>query len=579
MIASRLWYLVLGIAIGFLTFLLFVASSMFDRASKRTMSEGLAGDAQVVSWYIRDDARRRSSALINFALDPELSAALGKSSASDKVPADARDKTKKLLKAVDDKLPADLKFTSLFAIDQNGRVVAYMGYDQAAGIEDFEMGGYPVVADALHGWIRDDSWVLDGRIYRVVARPVEGDTSQPPAGAIVGARIVDDAYARELSKRTGAAVAFFAANTRVAAAAPEGFDTAQLDAITADLSGLSGDQAYKEKGRSDVRVLRDNLGVVYSLIPGEAWELGAGFAVGRSANLVGSPAGFLAKSDDTDKQAAKLPFVIGGALLAAVVGLLFTLLEHNKPLNTFKKEAGRFAKGEVDQLAPSKFLGTYRQIASDVNDGLDKLAAKGLGVRKAADLEQVLGPIPAQPSMSAFSFPGADPPAEGSSSYVIRPEFSGSHNIGKELSGSHSVGGPGKAGGPPPPRNRPPEASASRSLPSAPATPFGPKSAEKSVEARIDLDAPDSSSTGGASQEIDASADGDDTADWPQVFEEFVRVKKANNEPAENLTFEKFQKTLRKHREALVAQHGCKKVKFTVYVKDNRAALKASPVK
>jgi hypothetical protein len=116
-------------------------------------------------------------------------------------------------------------------------------------------------------------------------------------------------------------------------------------------------------------------------------------------------------------------------------------------------------------------------------------------------------------------------------------------------------------------------------LPSAPATPFGPKSAEKSVEARIDLDAPDSSSTGGASQEIDASADGDDTADWPQVFEEFVRVKKANNEPAENLTFEKFQKTLRKHREALVAQHGCKKVKFTVYVKDNRAALKASPVK
>jgi hypothetical protein len=574
-IASRLWYLVLGIAIGFLTFLLFVASSMFDRASKRTMSEGLAGDAQVVSWYIRDDARRRSSALINFALDPELSAALGKSSASDKVPADAKEKTKKLLKSVDDKLPADLKFTSLFAIDQNGRVVAYMGYDQASGIEDFEMGGYPVVADALHGWIRDDSWVLDGRIYRVVARPVEGDTSQPPAGAIVGARIVDDAYARELSKRTGAAVAFFAANTRVAAAAPEGFDTAQLDAITADLSGLAGDQAYKEKGRSEVRVLRDNLGVVYSLIPGEAWELGAGFAVGRSANLVGSPAGFLAKSDDTDKHAAKLPFVIGGALLAAVVGLLFSLLEHNKPLNTFKKEALRFSKGEVDQLAPSKFLGTYRQIASDINDGLDKLAAKGMGVRKAADLEQVLGPIPAQPSMSAFSFPGADAPPEGSGSYVIRPEFSGNHNLGKELSGSHNLGK-----GPPPPRNRASsEASASRPLPSAPATPFGPK-AEKSGESRVEVEEPDATVVSKVPQDLlDASADGDDTADWPQVFEEFVRVKKANNEPAENLTFEKFQKTLRKHREALVAQHGCKKVKFTVYVKDNRAALKASPVK
>ena len=64
MIASRLWYIVLSLVIGFLSFQLYIASSHFDRASQRSMREGLNGDAQVVSWYLRDDARKRSSALM-----------------------------------------------------------------------------------------------------------------------------------------------------------------------------------------------------------------------------------------------------------------------------------------------------------------------------------------------------------------------------------------------------------------------------------------------------------------------------------------------------------------------------------
>lgn len=565
MIASRLWYIVLGLTIGFLTFVLYVASSHFDRTSQRIMREGLNGDAQVVSWYLRDDARKRSSALINFALDPELSAALGKSSnTADKPPSDARDKVKKLIKTVDEKLPTDLKFTALFAVDQYGRVVAQQGFDQASGIEDFELGGYPIVADALHGWIRDDTWVLDGRIYRVVARPVEGDTSQPPAGAIIGARIVDDLFAKELTKRTNAAVAFFAAKTRIAAAAPEGFPTAMLDAITTDLDSVEQDKDYKEKGRSGTRVLRDNLAVVYSLIPGESWELGAGFAVGRQAELVGGPAGFLSVSDDTDKQAAKIPVVAGVAGLAALLGLIFSFLEHSKPLRTFQREAQRFAKGEVDQLAPSKFFSTFRKIASDVNDGIEKAVSKGGGSRKAADLEQVLGPIPAQPSMSAFSFPGDAPAsapgsAEASGLSMVKPEISGSFNI-PSVGSNPSISGKG----PPPPRNQ----SASR--------PGGEKSASRSLPA---VDEGDPTVVGKPPAGlIEASAE-DDTADWPQVFEDFVRLKKENGESTDGLTFEKFQRTLRKNREALVQQHGCKKVKFTVYVKEGRAALKASPVR
>ena len=43
--------------------------------------------------------------------------------------------------------------------------------------------------------------------------------------------------------------------------------------------------------------------------------------------------------------------------------------------------------------------------------------------------------------------------------------------------------------------------------------------------------------------------------------------------------FEKFKNTLRKNRDQLLQRHACKSVKFSVYVKDGKAALKASPVR
>ncbi|HEY4120736.1 MAG TPA: MXAN_5187 C-terminal domain-containing protein, partial [Byssovorax sp.] len=77
-----------------------------------------------------------------------------------------------------------------------------------------------------------------------------------------------------------------------------------------------------------------------------------------------------------------------------------------------------------------------------------------------------------------------------------------------------------------------------------------------------------------------AAADGfDEVEDWRRVYEEFLAVKKQCNEPTQALTFEKFKGTLQRNKEALVARHACNRVKFTVYVKDGKAALKASPVK
>jgi hypothetical protein len=74
-------------------------------------------------------------------------------------------------------------------------------------------------------------------------------------------------------------------------------------------------------------------------------------------------------------------------------------------------------------------------------------------------------------------------------------------------------------------------------------------------------------------------AGGDPAAEWQAVYEEFIRTKRECGEPTDGLTFEKFQQTLKKNRDALIQRHGCKRVKFSVYVKEGRASLKATPVR
>ncbi len=549
MLLSRFWYVVLALLLGATTFVLFLAASMYNRIGSRDLAERLSSDSQVVSWYLKDDARQRTAQLTKFALHRDIAKYLNKSSESEaKVPAKAREKVEDALREVNERIDKEFTFDAVFAVDQHGRVVAHLGYEQASGMEDFELGGYPVVADALHGYIRDDTLVLD-RLYRVSARPVEFNVGQLPAGAIVGARIIDDRFARELSSRTGAAVAFFTKGTRVASGAPEGFDQSQFDLITSDMRDLGEDQDYKEKGRSTVRMVTEHLGIQYTRVPGEAYALGAGYAVARRAGHVETPFDFFKQADDKDKEQANIFFVLSIALATALLGLLFTYFEHSRPLATFRREAVRLAQGKADQMLPSKFRGVYRKIAADLNDGIDEVAAKGGVPRKAANLKQVLGDLPKEPAMSAFSFPGAGAEVSAEELPVSSPRAA----VLPSSSGGAAPSAPRAPKPKPKPKPRPPGAPTS-----------GPDAAELPS-------APLASAPG--------DPDAERLAQWHQVYEDFVATKQQCGEPTEGFTYEKFEKTLKKNQAALMKRHGAKSVKFSVYVKEGKAALKASPIK
>ena len=76
-----------------------------------------------------------------------------------------------------------------------------------------------------------------------------------------------------------------------------------------------------------------------------------------------------------------------------------------------------------------------------------------------------------------------------------------------------------------------------------------------------------------------AASAADEEQHWREVFRDFVRTRGECGESAEGLTYERFRQKLETNKAALVAKYGCRTVRFQVYVKEGKAALKATPVR
>lgn len=636
MILSRIWYVILALLLAAAYYVVALAVGQYNRRNAAAMEETLKADSQVVKWALDVDSRRRLDVLLLAAVDPNVAKALKAVNGKDSVSPQAKEDGVKALKAFNDKLPPEYHSDALFVVDREGRLVSQIGYDQVNGYPEFELGGYPAVFDAMHGFLRDDTWVWGKKIARVVARPVEDEVGQPPSGAVVALRWVDAAFAKELGKRTRTNVGFFAMGQKITSSSNTplsegGLEDAWLDGLPKDVSTIADDKKFKEEGRSDLRPLpNDAGGVLYVRMPGDSWELGGGFAVARPKVAINSPTGFISGADDTDKKNVKL-WLVGVIFLgAALLGMLFSFLEHSMPMKAFGREADNLKTGKTDALALAKIRGAYRAIANDINAGIQRVIEKGGGAgRKPADLESILGPVPAQPNMSAFSFPlndasapphiptvpgGPGAPAQGGTG--ARPPFPqppGSRPGPAQPAqpatqpftpGDRTMAITGNAGNAQPafssqPGGGAPSATvaatpAAGAKPQGPPPPTNPAAMNKKKPADDDGDQtmiapPDQgliAQTGShgaapvpAAGAPAAAPGGDPLAEWQKVYEDFIRTKKECGEPTDGLTFEKFQQTLRKNRDALMQRHGCKRVKFSVYVKEGRASLKATPVR
>jgi len=196
-----------------------------------------------------------------------------------------------------------------------------------------------------------------------------------------------------------------------------------------------------------------------------------------------------------------------------------------------------------------------------VNDALDKVASSAGVDRGPADLARVLGPLPTEPTMSAFAAvkPAAAPKVQPAAAPKEEPA-------------------PKPKAEAPAAKPRPAQVLEPAALPEslAPIEDDAPADEPPHDEAG-ESDAGEDEPLASAGPESDEPED--EETEWRRVFEEFLAMKRELGEPVEKLTFDKFRGTLQRNKDALVARHGCERVMFTVYEKQGRAALKASPVK
>lgn len=64
-----------------------------------------------------------------------------------------------------------------------------------------------------------------------------------------------------------------------------------------------------------------------------------------------------------------------------------------------------------------------------------------------------------------------------------------------------------------------------------------------------------------------------------EVFADYIATREKCGEPIGALTLDKFRAKLAANREQIIAKYACRSARFSVYVKDGKAALKATPVK
>ena len=82
----------------------------------------------------------------------------------------------------------------------------------------------------------------------------------------------------------------------------------------------------------------------------------------------------------------------------------------------------------------------------------------------------------------------------------------------------------------------------------------------------------------GASMAQGGNLDPEDRAHFKEVYERFIDLRRRCGESTGDLAFDRFLAKLSRNRENLVKKYKCRTVRFQVYKKDGKAALKATPV-
>lgn len=578
---SRLWLLVLALAVGGALAGAFLNKSAASREAEFHLEEQLRRDRVEAELWLRLDARLRLDALASVAIDPEVRQALRSSSGREGTPGSA---TRKRLSQTLDSLNAKLeegKGDLLFAVDTEGEVVASL--DKESTSESESLDKMPLVRDTLRGFMRDDVWIYNDQVYRMAARPVFDGGRY--VGGIIHGIALDDELARRLgSKLPNASVVFFFRDRLVAthaggATAPSSVEI--KNNLPAAIESMQSGDASIEIG--------ERARAVAAPIRGGAAHAQVGYVIARKGSRVGL-GGLFANTFKED--VASLPWlaVVGVPLVLLLLGLLLLYMEHDRAVGILRRSSETLAKKELSSLPEGKLRRHYRKIAENINAAL----RAGVGfkedaqVRSSVDLDQILNSTRDSAKGGYFGFP-AEAPTAKRATLPSDPAPEAPKERPNELPTAPPQRSPSSRPKRPP-RGRPPSSrhpvamNVRRGEEVLTPTPDDPPTRPRAIldEYSGFDDFEESTQVTRVPQElIEASAPGvqGEETHFREVFEQFVATQKQCGAPVTGLTFDKFVSKLHAARDQVMKHHNADAVRFTVYVKEGRAALKASPIK
>jgi hypothetical protein len=609
---TRLWYLVLALALGGALAGAFLNKSAASREAEFQLEEQLRRDRVEAELWMRLDARLRLDALASVAVEPEVRQTLRSSSGRTGVPGSgARRRLSIKLNALNAKLEEG-RGDLVFAVDTEGEVVATLD-KSISGSERLDK--MPLVRDALRGFMRDDVWVYNGEVFRMAARPVFDGGRY--VGAIVhGMKVGDDLAKRLGAKLPNASVVFFYRDRLIAAHSGGASALASTE-----LKSILPTALRQMNASGDTIEIDERARAIAAPVRGGAAHAQVGYLIGRKGSTVGL-GGLFANTFKED--VASLPWlvVIGIPVLLLLLGLALLYMEHDKGVVILRKSAESLSKGERSALPEGELRRHYRKIAEHVNVAL----RAGVGFKEDAeqrasvDLDQILNTTRDSADTGYFGYPAGEAPTAKRASVdeaakpdpepEPKPAESPMASIGKAEATPKSANANAQPTAPPQgsttarpqksPSSRPKRASSwpSRSpsvrQPAAAAirhseehlTP-APDDPPTRPNAQLDdydgFDEPEENTQVKHVPQslIEASAPGEqgEEVHFREVFDQFVATQKECGAPVSGLTFDKFVKKLHNARDQVMKRHKAESVRFTVYVKEGRAALKASPVK
>jgi hypothetical protein len=564
---SKIWMflITLGAAIA-----LTIALTL-PRPAQRTLvneeQNRLSVACGVIDILLADDARNRVELAGSFSRAPEVVAALEAASNANTLDEQrmkqVRDVGENLMKGIQGRKP---DFAML--IDRRGRVVARVRLDE----NDFGdvYAGRPLVDDALAGYLRDDLWAQNGTMYFVSASPVvKRDPPVAYAGAVVIGHKITNELAQKLVSSLDVDVGFFLDNLDVASSKTIALDHAPLLDVLKTLKGNDLTRDCQVNHPLDLHAGTEDYTAVVARLPGEAQLRQAFYTV-----LIKRPesrgfAGTLKIVSQSDLSFKNFPWILVGAgfLVALGIGIALMMVEADRPLKRLAKDAVALAKGEKERLSEEAHGGKFGSIARSVNIHIDKLGREAKSAR--TNLDQLLGPAPEGSLGTIDLLAGGLPPVRpGGQAPMSAPAPSDFkfHDAPPAQVNVRTPAVPQRVAQPP---------SAPVRMQTAPAA-VAPPPPRLSAPPPMSLD--DDILDGAQTMQAEPST-ASGAAYFKQVFDQFIAVKKSCNEQTSGLTLQKFSEKLVKNRDDLMAKTGCREVRFTVYVKDGKAALKATPVK